>query len=88
MPTPAPGQRRPFGGFDRERATYRRLKLDLLARVAGKYVVIVGDEFVGPLESHAEAERAGYERFGIGPLYVKHVVVEEPVVEVTRLHHP
>jgi hypothetical protein len=39
-------------------------------------VVIVGDEVVGPLESHEEAESAGYTRFGIGPLYVKRVLAE------------
>ena len=54
---PPPCDRRPFAGFDRERATYQRLKPDLLASVEGKYVVIVGDEVVGPLESHEEAER-------------------------------
>jgi len=82
-----PSQRRPFAGFARERATYDRLKPDLLVGDEGKYVVIVGDEVVGPLGSHEEAERAGYKRFGLGPLYVKQVVAEEPVVEVTRLHH-
>jgi hypothetical protein len=50
-------------------------------------VVIVGDEVVGPLDSHVDAERAGYARFGLGPLYVKQVVAEEPGVEVTRLYH-
>jgi hypothetical protein len=88
LPAPLAGQRRPFTGFDRERATYQRLKADLLARAEGKYVVIVGDEVVGPLGSHEEAERAGYDRFGLGPLYVKLIVAEVPVVEVTRLHHP
>ena len=88
LPARTPSQRRPFAGFDRERATYHRLKPDLLVSDEGKYVVIVGDEVVGPLGSHEEAERAGYTRFGLGPLYVKQVVAEEPVVEVTRLRHP
>jgi len=81
LPARTPGQRPSFAGFDRERAAYRRHKSSLLAAAGGKYVVIVGDEVIGPLESHEEAERAGYTRFGLGPLYVKRVVVEEPVVE-------
>jgi len=88
LPPPSHSQRRPFTGFDRERATYDQLKPDLLASDEGKYVVIVGDEVVGPLGSHEEAERAGYKRFGLGPLYVTQVVAEEPVFEVSRLHHP
>jgi len=85
---PPPSQRRPFTGFDRERAIYGQLKPDLLVSDEGKYVLIVGDQVLGPLESHEEAERAGYQRFGLGPLYVKQIVAEEPVFEVSRLHHP
>jgi hypothetical protein len=84
-PNRAPG-RRPFVGFDRERATYERLKPALLAKAEGKYVVIVGDEVIGPLEIHEDAELAGYTRFGIGPLYIKQVLAEEPVIEVTRFY--
>jgi len=40
LPARAPGSRRPFVGFDRERAAYERLKPALLARAEGKYVVI------------------------------------------------
>lgn len=87
LPPDPPSQRRLFTGFDRERATYLQLKPDLLVSDEGKYVVIVGDEVLGPLESHEEAERAGYKRFGLGPLYVKQVVAEEPVFEVSRLHY-
>ena len=47
-------------------------------------MVIVGDEVVGPLESHADAELAGYGQFGIGPLYIKQVLAEEPVIKVSR----
>jgi len=88
LPPPPPIRRRAFTGFDRERATYDQLKPDLLVSDEGKYVVIVGDEVLGPLGSHEEAERAGYKRFGLGPLYVKQVVAEEPVFEVSRSHHP
>jgi hypothetical protein len=84
-PSPPPSQRRLFTGFDRERETYDLLKPGLLVNYEGKYVVIVGDEVLGPLGSHEEAERAGYERFGLGPLYVKRVVAEERIVELSLL---
>jgi len=76
--------RRPFAGFDRERATYERHKTELLGTAAGKFVVIVGDELIGPLETDEEAERAGYARFGLGPLYIKQILAEEPPALVTR----
>ncbi len=75
---------RPFNGFDRERAAYERLKPELLARAEGKYVVLVGEEIEGPVDSFGDALRAGYRRFGHGPLYIKQVQAVEPVVEVSR----
>ena len=53
--TPKP--RRPFVGYDRERATYERHKPDLLKTAEGQWVVIVGEDLVGPLESDEEALR-------------------------------
>jgi hypothetical protein len=76
--------RRFFAGFDRERATYEQLKPELLAQAEGKFVVIVGDEVVGPLETDEDAERAGYARFGLGPLYIRQILAEEPVTLITR----
>jgi hypothetical protein len=87
MPTHpgAPAQvRRPFVGFGLEVATYARLKPELLSRSPGKFVVIVGDEVEGPVETFGEALRAGYRRFGLGPLFVKQILDVEPVAEVTR----
>jgi hypothetical protein len=87
MPTysGAPAQaRRQFIGFDLEAATYVRLKPELLSHFPGKFVVIVGDEVEGPVETFREAIRAGYRRFGLGPLFVKQILPVEPVVEVTR----
>ena len=75
---------RQFRGFDRERSTYLRLKLDLLATAQGQFVVIVGEDVEGPVATFGDAERAGYRRFGFGPLYIKQVLVEEPVGEVSR----
>jgi hypothetical protein len=76
--------RRQFIGFDREVATYVRLKPELLSRSPGKFVVIVGDEVEGPVKTFREALRAGYRRFGLGPLFIKQILATEPVVEVTR----
>ena len=75
---------RPFTGFDRERSTYLRLKLDLLATAQGQFVVIVGEDVEGPVATFGDAERAGYRRFGFGPLYIKQVLIEEPVGQVSR----
>jgi len=81
----APTQaRRPFAGFEREAATYAKLKTELLPTAEGKFVAIVGDEMVGPGDTYGDALREGYRRFGPGPLYVKQVLAEEPVAEVPR----
>jgi hypothetical protein len=81
--TPAetsPGQR-PFVGFDRERAGYARLKPELLARAEGKYVVLVGEDLEGPVDTFEDALRAGWRRFGLGPLYIKQILAAEPAAE-------
>jgi hypothetical protein len=82
--TPA-STRRPFVGYDREREAYERLKAGLLSHAEGQYVVLVGDELVGPFDEHEAAQRAGYARFGRGPLFIKQVLAEERPIEVTRL---
>jgi hypothetical protein len=76
--------RRQFIGFDLEVATYARRKHELISRFPGKFVVIVGNEVEGPVDTFREALRAGYRRFGLGPLFVKQILTVEPVVEVTR----
>lgn len=76
--------RRPYLGFDREEATYARLKPELLRSAEGQYVVLVGTDLVGPVATYREALRAGYRKFGRGPLFVKRVLAEESVDEVSR----
>jgi hypothetical protein len=76
---------RHFNGFDVERSTYERLKSELFARAEGKFVAIVGDEMVGPHETAQEAERAGYARFGAGPLYIKQLLREGPTAGPVHL---
>jgi hypothetical protein len=83
--TTPPSTRRPFVGYDREREAYQRAKAGLLSRAEGQYVVLVGDEMIGPFDDHESAERAGYARFGRGPLFIKQILAEERPIEVTRL---
>ncbi len=79
---------RPFMGFDEERATYLAIKDELLAKALGRFVVVVGSEFVGPFDSPEEALRNGYLQFGAGPLYLKQILNDEPVVELSRSIDP
>lgn len=80
-PAETPPGERPFVGYDRERAAYARLQPELLASAEGRYVVLVGDDLEGPVDSFDEALRAGWRRFGLGPLYVKQILAEEPTTE-------
>jgi len=75
---------RPFHGFHVERDTYERLKPALLEGSEGQFVVVVGEEFAGPVGTSDEAEALGYERFGLGPLYVKRVLARDPADEISR----
>jgi hypothetical protein len=82
--TAASKPQRGYSGFAIEAATYRNRKAEYLARHEGKFVVVVGEEILGPFDSFGEARWEGYERFGLGPLYVKQVLAEEPVVSTSR----
>ena len=72
--------RRPFIGFDLERDAYESRKKELLESARGNFVVFVGDQMIGPFSTEDEAERAGYESFGLGALYIKQVLAEEPII--------
>jgi hypothetical protein len=80
-PSETPQGQRPFVGYDRERSMYARLKPTLLRRAEGKYVVLVGEDLEGPVDTFEDALRAGWNRFGLGPLYVKQVLADEPTAE-------
>jgi hypothetical protein len=75
---PVRREERPFTGFDREIATYEQIKPEMLERAEGKWVAIVGEEVIGPLDDMEEAVRTGWRRFGLGPLYVKQVLAKVP----------
>ena len=80
-PAATPPGERPFVGYDRERAIYARLRPELLARAEGRFVVLVGEELEGPLDTFDEALHHGWRRFGRGPLYIKQVLTEDPAFE-------
>jgi hypothetical protein len=80
-PAQAPPGERPFTGYDRERDAYARLRPALLKRAEWRFVVLVGDDIEGPVDTFEEALRAGWRRFGLGPLYVKQILAEEPTIE-------
>jgi hypothetical protein len=77
---------RPFIGFDREMATYERIKPAMLEKAEGKWVTIVGEDVIGPFDEIADAERAGYRRFGLGPMCIKQVLAQEPPPLVLPLY--
>jgi hypothetical protein len=74
---------RPRSNFTSERAAYQSRRPRLLEddALVGKLVVFVGDEMIGPFRSLSDALRAGYRKFGLGPLYIKRVVAEEAVTD-------
>ena len=75
---------RPFRGFGTERAAFERMRPDLLLRAEGKFVAFVGEEYAGPADTPDEAERLGYERFGVGPLFIRKVLKADAVDEISR----
>jgi len=65
--------------LDRELATYRSHREELLGRANGKFVLIKGDRLVSIFDSPRDALQRGYEEFGNHPFLVKQVVeVEVP----------
>jgi hypothetical protein len=54
-------------------------KQKLLKRWPGLYILIKGDEILGPYPNAEAAYDDGLERFGLQPFLVKQVLEEEPV---------
>ena len=74
-----PNRRSLATSLRREQAVYESNVSQWLADHEGEYVLIKGEAVDGFYESRDEALTAGYSRFGIGPLFVKHVLTNEPV---------
>jgi hypothetical protein len=69
--------------LERELATYQAHLIDLVAD-EGRFVVIRGEEILGPFVSYEDALGAGYERFGPVEFLVKQVWRVEPIPYFAR----
>lgn len=64
----------------KERETFERHREELLAEHEGKYVLIRGDQVYGIFDTEMDAVRAGFQRFGRVPMFVKEIErVETPI---------
>lgn len=59
--------------------TYERLKAELLASSAGRFVVIRGDRVLGTFDSFDDGYDAGLHAWGSVPMLVRHIADEQPV---------
>jgi hypothetical protein len=65
--------------YEKEIATYRRELPRLLAEgYAGEYALVKGDEILSVWETQGDAIRAGSERFGLEPIFVKKIDPRDP----------
>lgn len=71
--------------FDRELATYLKHLMDLVQH-EGRYVVVLGDEILGPFDTYEAALKGGYDRFGVVAFLVQkvHRPEAEPIHYFTR----
>ncbi len=58
--------------LERELATYERKRREL-AELAGKFVLVHGDDIVGCFGTYDDAIKAGYQQFGLEPFLVKRI---------------
>lgn len=63
----------------KELRVFTENKQKLLKRCPGLYILIKGDEILGPYPNAEAAYGDGLERFGLEPFLVKQVLEEEPV---------
>lgn len=72
------------GLLEQELKFFEHQRLDLLARVPGKYALVKGAELIGIFDTELEAVRAGYRRLGNVAFLVKHIVeADVPLVFTT-----
>jgi hypothetical protein len=64
--------------FERELATYERLKPELQAQ-PGRFALIKGDDLVGVYNTYRDALQVGYDRFGLDGFFLKEMDLVEPV---------
>ncbi len=62
-----------------ELAYFEEHKAEYLERFPGLFVLIKGEEMVGPFPGAEDAYAAGLSRYGLEPFLVRQVLEEEPV---------
>jgi hypothetical protein len=68
-----------------EFATYRAHLSEMVAEHDGEFVLIKRDEIVGFFPDVSSAFREGRRRFGIVPMLVKRITVNEPVIYIPNV---
>lgn len=64
-------QERPLQG---EYEFYNKNKASFFSKYGGKFIVIRGEEVLGPFDTDAEAYKKGLLRFGIVPFFMTNVL--------------
>ncbi len=79
-------ERRPRNtSLKREQAVYDKHLSRWLKEHEHKHVLIKRDIVVGFYETRDQALAAGYDRFGVVPLFVKQVEAAEPVYHISNI---
>ncbi len=71
------------GPLDREIARFNEA-LDTLLKDEGKFALLCGDGNIDVFESHEDALKAGYEKYGLTPFLVKRITRFPEVLQFTR----
>lgn len=66
--------------LQKELETYEDNKSRLISESLNEYVLIKGDDIIGTFESHADAIKEGYQRYGTDVFLVKQVLEIEPQI--------
>ncbi len=65
---------------------FETLRMELLERAAGKYVLVKGSMLIDIFETELQAIRAGYEQFGNDAFLVKHIVEADVPLKFTSFN--
>lgn len=72
--------------FEQELEYYNSHKEDLLIHHENQFVLIESDKLIGSFTTEAEAYKAGIEKFGNVPFFIKQVVRDEQPVYIPILN--
>ena len=73
--------------LEKELATYKA-HLPELKALAGKFVLIHGDDVIDTYASYDDALKVGYEKFGLKPFLVKRIEAVEQAHFLARYYPP